>query len=92
MRRKQRRRKISTTVAPETATFLAALIRHGKAASLAEAVDQAVGVARNAEAREKLEAATQAYYDSLSEDDMKAENELGLEMAAAAALVDPDAE
>ena len=79
-------------MAPETATFLTALIRRGKATSLAEAVDQAVAVARDAEAREKLEAATEAYYASLSDEDMKAENELGLAVAAAAALVDPDAE
>jgi hypothetical protein len=90
--RKNRRRKISTTVAPETAAFLTSLIQRGRAASLAEAVDRAVAIASRADAREKLAKATEAYYASLSEEDMKAENELGMAMAAASALVDYDGE
>jgi hypothetical protein len=36
----RRRQKISTTIAPENQKFLRALIRTGKAANLAEAVDR----------------------------------------------------
>ena len=86
------RRKISTTVAPETDTFLKSLIRQGKASSLAEAVDRAVGVARRMEARRRLEAATAAYYASLSGDALEEEKKLELAVGGASSLVDFDAE
>lgn len=86
------RRKISTTVAPETDTFLKSLVRRGKAANLAEAVDRAVAVARRAESRQRLEAATAAYYDSLSGSNLKAEKQLESAVAGAGALVDFDGE
>jgi len=88
---RSRRRKISTTIASENQSFLKSLIRRGIAATLAEAVDHAVSVARRAEEREKLEAATEAYYASLSDEDMRAENELGMAISAASSLVDYDA-
>ncbi len=66
MSARSHRQKISTTVAPETEAFLKALIRQGQASSLAEAVDHAVGIARRAQSRARLEAATAAYYASLS--------------------------
>ena len=86
------RRKISTTVAPETDTFLKSLIRQGKASSLAEAIDRAVGVARRMEARRRLETATAAYYASLSGDDLEEEKKLELAAGGASSLVDFDAE
>jgi methylthioribose-1-phosphate isomerase len=73
--------KISTTVAPETDAFLKSLVRRGKAANLAEAVDRAVAVARRAESRRKLEAATAAYYESLSQEDIAEETALGLALS-----------
>jgi len=75
------RRKISTTVAPETDAFLKSLVRRGKAANLAQAVDRAVAVARRAESRKKLEAATAAYYESLSQEDIAEDSSLGLALA-----------
>lgn len=86
------RRKISTTVAPETDTFLKSLIRQGKASSLAEAVDRAVGVARRIEARRRLEAATAAYYASLSGDALDEEKKIELAVGGVSSLVDFDAE
>jgi hypothetical protein len=86
------RRKISTTVAPETDAFLKSLVRRGKAANLAEAVDRVVAMARRAESRRRLEAATAAYYDSLSGQQLKEENDLELAVAHASSLVDYDAE
>jgi hypothetical protein len=86
------RRKISTTVAPETDAFLKSLIRHGKASSMAEAVDRAVSVARRAESRRRLEAATAAYYDSLSGRALREEKKLELAAGSASSLVDLDGE
>jgi hypothetical protein len=75
------RRKISTTVAPETDAFLKSLVRRGKAANLAEAVDRAVAVARRAESRRRLEAATAAYHESLSKENIAEDNAVGLALA-----------
>lgn len=86
------RRKISTTVAPETDTFLKSLIRQGKASSMAEAVDCVVAAARRAESRHRLEAATAAYYASLSEDALEEEKKLELAVGRASSLVDFDGE
>lgn len=84
------RQKISTTVAPETEAFLKALIRQGKASSLAEAVDHAVGIARRAQTRARLEAATEAYYASLSPEEIEDENRLGQALAYEAGKVNFD--
>jgi hypothetical protein len=86
------RRKISTTVAPETDAFLKSLVRRGKAANLAEAVDRAVAVARRAESRRRLEAATAAYYESLSGETLREEHALERALSESAALVDFDGE
>lgn len=71
------RQKISTTIAPENEAFLKSLIKRGKASTLAEAVDRAIAVARQAESRERLEAATEAYFASLSPEALEQENRLG---------------
>jgi hypothetical protein len=78
---KANRQKISTTIAPENAAFLKSLLKRGKASTLAEAVDRAVSVARRAEARERLEAATEAYFASLSPEALEEENRLGTALA-----------
>jgi len=92
MQARSNRRKISTTVAPETDTFLKSLIRQGKASSLAEAVDRAVAVARRMESRRRLEAATSAYYESLSGKALDEEKKLELAAGGASSLVDFDGE
>jgi len=84
------RRKISTTVAPETDDFLKSLVRRGKAANLAEAVDRAVAVARRAESRRRLEAANAAYYEFLSKENIAEDNALGLALAHESGKVDFD--
>ncbi len=56
------RSKLSTTIAPETRSFLEALVEAGKAASMAEAVDIAVAHARRAENRARLERDTALYF------------------------------
>ena len=78
---RSRRQKISTTIAPENSAYLKSLIRSGKASTLSEAVDRTVSFARRAEARRRLEAATTAYFDSLSGEDLADENRLGAALA-----------
>lgn len=92
MPERHRRQKISTTIAPENGAFLKSLIRRGKAANMAEAVDRAISVARRVSARSALEEATAAYYASLSGDALREEQELELAVARASSRVDFDGE
>jgi hypothetical protein len=71
------RQKISTTIAPENAAYLKSMLKCGKAGTMAEAVDRAISVARRAEARARLDAATEAYFSSLSREVLEEENRLG---------------
>jgi hypothetical protein len=89
---RSRRPKISTTIAPENRAFLKSLVKRGKAANLAEAVDHLIEDARLAEKRKKLEDATAAYYASLSGKALAEEKELELTVGRAASLVDFDGE
>jgi hypothetical protein len=59
------RRKISTTVAPQTLSYLEMLIADGEARNLAEAVDLLVDRLRAMENRMRLERDTAAYFDKL---------------------------
>jgi len=90
--RKASRQKISTTIAPENSDYLKALIRRGRAANLAEAVDHSISVARHAERRRQLEAATAAFYESLSGAALTEEKRLERAAGSAFALVDFDGE
>ena len=89
---RSRRPKISTTIAPENRAFLKSLIKRGKAANLAEAVDSLIEDARQAENRKRLDEATAAFYASLAGDALKHEQELELAVGSAASRVDFDAE
>lgn len=89
---RRRRQKLSTTIAPENQAFLQSLVKRGKASSLADAVDRTVTAARRAEARKKLEAATIAYYASLSGESLKQERKLERAVGYAASQVDFDGE
>jgi hypothetical protein len=60
------RMKISTTVARETHNYLAHLVESGSAASMAEAIDQAVSEARRIDAIRRLEQDTLAYFEGLT--------------------------
>ena len=89
---RQVRRKISTTVAPETMSYLEDLIARGEAYNLAEAVDLVVERLRMFENRERLERDTIAYFEQLSPEALKEENELGAALSASAKGVDFDRE
>ena len=56
------RRKLSTTVAPETHRYLGKLVKDGRAGSIAEAVDLVVRSAQQAQKRARLERDTAAYF------------------------------
>jgi len=87
-----RRCKISTTVSPDTHDFLKSFVRRGRAANLSEAVDRVVAVARRAESRMRLAAATSAYYDSLSGKALREERKLEKDVARSSSMVDFDGE
>jgi len=87
---RSRRPKISTTIAPENRAFLKSLIKRGKAANLAEAVDRLIEDARRAESRGRLEAATETYFTSLSREALEEENLLGEALAYEAGCVNFD--
>ena len=86
------RRKISTTIAPETMSYLEDSIARGEAYNLAEAVDLAVGRLRLIENRERLERDTIAYFEQLSPEALKEEAELGAALATSARSIDVDRE
>lgn len=56
------RKKISTTVSPETHRYLGYLVKSGRAGTVAEAVDLIAERAQRAEQRARLEQDTAAYF------------------------------
>ena len=66
------------------------MIERGDAKSLAEALDHAILIARQAEARERLATETEAYYNSMSAEEAAEENQLGLALSHAASLINYD--
>lgn len=66
--------KVSTTIDQETRAYLERLVQTRRAANLAEAIDQAVETAKLADARERLEHDTIAYFESLSKHEIEEES------------------
>jgi len=89
---KAARSKLSTTVAAENYQFLVALVEKGKAASLAEAVDEAVEQLRRSENRRQLAKATSEYFDSLSPEELSEETSLATSLHKTAEALDFDRE
>jgi hypothetical protein len=81
--RSDHRRKVSTTISAEAYEFLRGLVESGRAATLAEAVDQVVNRARQTENRSRLEQATAAYFARLSPSAAQEEKKLGLALGQA---------
>lgn len=86
------RAKISTTIAAENYRFLTALVKNGSAASLAEAVDEAVACFRRNSNRQKLARATAEYFASLSPEATAEERSLAVDLHNAASGFDFDRE
>jgi hypothetical protein len=85
-----RRKKVSTTISPESYAFLRALIRSRKAENLAQALDYVLDEMRRAENRARLEAATTAYYDILTPEEIEEEDRLATSFASSAGDIDLD--
>ncbi|HTA22197.1 MAG TPA: hypothetical protein VK763_01590 [Terriglobales bacterium] len=86
------RQKISTTVAPDTIVYLKGLLDCGEAATLAEAIDIAIGRLRIFENRERLANDTTAYFDGMTEEEETEENRLASALMASARKFDVDRE
>ncbi len=71
-----RRKKVSTTISPEGYAFLRALIRSKKAQNLAQALDYVLDEIRRADNRARLEAATKAYFDSLTPEEIEEDDQI----------------
>jgi hypothetical protein len=71
-----RRKKVSTTISPEGYAFLRSLIRSRKAENLAQALDYVLDEIRRADNRARLEAATTAYYDSLTPEEIDEDDQV----------------
>ncbi|MGH9746908.1 MAG: hypothetical protein ACRD59_12470 [Candidatus Acidiferrales bacterium] len=85
-----RRKKISTTISPESYAFLRALIRSRKAENLAQALDYVLDEIRRADNRARLEAATATYYENASQEAIREENELAEASSKAAGEINLD--
>lgn len=85
-----RRKKLSTTISPEGYAFLRTLIRSGRAANLAEAMDLVLEEIRRAENRRKLEEATTRYYDEASQEAIDEENSLAAVFSATSGEIKVD--
>lgn len=85
-----RRKKISTTISPESYSFLRFLVRKRRAANMAEAVDLVLQRAREEHNREELEKATAAYFDNMTPEEAAEQNEMGEWLSKAAEEVNFD--
>lgn len=70
------RQKISTTISPQTLSYLDDLIRQGQARTLAEALDLTVERLLVYENRERLATDTAAYFANMTEDEAAEEQRL----------------
>ena len=71
-----RRKKLSTTISPESYEFLEELIKSGLAPNLAGALDLALASVRQSRNRERLERATASYFENLEGEPLAEENTL----------------
>ena len=85
-----RRKKVSTTISPESYAYLRALIRSKKVENLAQALDYVLDEIRRADNRARLEAATAAYYDNAPQEVIDEENELAESFSKAAGELNLD--
>ncbi len=70
------RQKISTTISPQTFSYLDGLIQRGDAHILAEALDLAIERLLVYENRERLANDTAAYFENMSEEEAAEERQL----------------
>lgn len=83
---RQKRVRVSTTIAPEAYETLERMIASGRARTLAQAIDVALEEVRRDENRARLEKMMSAYYENGSPEATDEENEI----AAASSRTDED--
>lgn len=84
--------KLSTTVARENFAHLAAMVKAGKASTMAEAVDLAIAGLRKAQNRSRLEQATAVYFDTLADGALRDERALSSTLQSFSEGIDFDRE
>jgi len=85
---KPARQKLSITVLADTCKFLEQKVASGQAATLAEAVDQAVRKVRRLENRKRLAIATSRYFEQLEPRAVAEETALARDLSSAAGDID----
>jgi hypothetical protein len=85
-----RRKKVSTTISPESYAVLRGMIRAGQALNLAQALDLVLAEFRRTENRRKLERATAQYYEEASQEAIDEENQLAAAFSATAGEIKVD--
>jgi hypothetical protein len=88
--RQVRRQKVSTTISPDGYAQLVGLIRSGKAANLAQAMDLVLAEFHRTENRRKLEQATAHYYEQASQEAIDEENGLAAAFEVTAGEISVD--
>ena len=84
------RQKISTTVSPQTLSYLDDLVGKGEARTLAEALDLAVKRLLVYENRERLATDTAAYFANMTDEEAAEEQRLEAALSQSAAGIDFD--
>jgi len=86
------RQKISTTISPQTLSYLQRLIDKGEVLTLADAVDLAIERLLAFENRERLENDTASYFANLSSEAEEEESKMGAALAKSGSGVNVDRE
>jgi len=86
------RQKISTTISPESFSYLQEMLEHGEARNFAEAIDRVIERLLVFENRERLERDTAAYFDNMSGEESAEEERLAAAIERAAQGIDFDRE
>jgi len=84
------RQKISTTISPQTLSYLDGLIQKGEARTLAEALDLAIERLLVYENRERLATDTAAYFANMTDEEAAEEQRLEAALSQSTAGIDFD--
>jgi hypothetical protein len=85
-----RRKKLSTTIGANSYAYLHNMVKAGKAESVGEAVDKAVGLACRLDNRARLERQTAAYFKGLTSQAAAEETDLEDALSIASQEMDFD--
>jgi hypothetical protein len=85
-----RRKKLSTTIGARSYAYLQNMVKAGKAGSVGEAVDKAVGLACRLDNRARLEHQTAAYFRGLTAEAAAEESDIENALSIASQEMDFD--